>query len=339
MAGIYARWIDRWETKLATRDTNRVVRPMEWGVEWLPNFGFDTADPASAMRQYSAGVLNDSDSFFAYQTPSDFQLAGERLSFTSPVHTPYPENNRVLGRLYRAANDRQRAVIVLPQWNSDVNGHIGLCKLLNRYGLTALRMSKAYHDERMPAELERADYHVSSNIGRTISAARQSVIDLRCCLDWLQSQGYQRLGVLGSSLGSCVAFIAAAHDPRIRVGVFNHVSMYFSDVVWTGFSTQHVRQGFDGQITGDQLRSYWAPISPASYLDRMTGSALKSLLIWARYDTTFLPEFSLQVLESFRARKLDHEVFALPCAHYTTGEFPFNLLDGFTMCRYLARTL
>ena len=69
---------------------------------------------------------------------------------------------------------RYRALVVLPQWNSDVNGHIGLCKLLNRYGLTALRMSKAYHDERMPAELERADYHVSSNIGRTISAAPAS---------------------------------------------------------------------------------------------------------------------------------------------------------------------
>ena len=92
--------------------------------------------------------------------------------------------------------------------------------------------------------LQRADYHVSSNVGRTIHAGRQSVIDVRACLDWLAAQGYERIGILGTSLGSCVAFIAAAHDPRIRVGIFNHVSMYFSDVVWTGLSTQNVRQGF-----------------------------------------------------------------------------------------------
>ena len=32
MTGLYARWMDRWERKLATRDTNRVVRPFEWGT-------------------------------------------------------------------------------------------------------------------------------------------------------------------------------------------------------------------------------------------------------------------------------------------------------------------
>ena len=123
------------------------------------------------------------------------------------------------------------------------DGHVGLAKLLNRFGISALRMTMAYHAERMPPELERADYHVSSNVGRTIHAGRQSVIDTRACLDWLQQQGYERLGILGTSLGSCVAFIAAAHDPRVSVGIFNHVSMYFSDVVWTGLSTQHVRAG------------------------------------------------------------------------------------------------
>ena len=105
-------------------------------------------------------------------------------------------------------------------------------------------MSMAYHDRRMPPELQRADYHVSSNVGRTIHAARQSIIDARACLDWLESRGFQRIAILGTSLGSCIACIAAAHDRRIRTGVFNHVSMYFSDVVWTGLATQHVRRGF-----------------------------------------------------------------------------------------------
>ena len=34
----YARWMYRWETALTTRDENRVVRPLEWGFEWVEPF-------------------------------------------------------------------------------------------------------------------------------------------------------------------------------------------------------------------------------------------------------------------------------------------------------------
>ena len=49
-----------------------------------------------------------------------------------------------------------------------------------------------------------------------------------------------RIGVLGTSLGSCVAFIAAAHEPRILIGIFNHVSMYFC------------RRGVDGPLDAER---------------------------------------------------------------------------------------
>lgn len=338
MFGLYAKWIDRWEYKLATKDRNRVVRPFEWGLDWLPEAARN-GDPAKDLLEYVRTAVANSHSFFSYKTPSDYVLKGSHLTFTSAITSPYPENNTVHADFFPAADDQRRVVLVLPQWNSDVNGHVGLCKLLNKYGISALRMSLAYHDRRMPPELERADYHVSSNIGRTIHAARQSVVDARSCLDWLSDRGYRRLGILGTSLGSCIAFITAAHDERISAGVFNHVSMYFSDVVWTGLSTQHVRRGFGDHVTQDELRSYWSIISPATYLPRMCGRKMKFLLIWAKYDTTFLPVFSKQVLAAFSELKLDHEVVTLPCAHYTTGKFPFNLIDGLSMCRFLHRKL
>jgi hypothetical protein len=34
MPGLYEKWMRAWETRLTTRDTNRVVRPLEWGMEW-----------------------------------------------------------------------------------------------------------------------------------------------------------------------------------------------------------------------------------------------------------------------------------------------------------------
>ena len=58
-----------------------------------------------------------------------------------------------------------------------------------------------YHDIRMPAEIGRADYAVSANIGRTLDAARQGVVDIRCCLDWLEQQGYIEPGHRGHKPG------------------------------------------------------------------------------------------------------------------------------------------
>jgi hypothetical protein len=335
---LYSRWITRWEHRLAARDSNRVERPFEWGEQWLLGASAN-GDGPQRLARFVAAALADSDSFFSYQTPLNFRLKGRVLTFTSPLATPYPENNLVHADFFPAAFDRTRAVLVLPQWNAGADGHHGLCRMPNLYGVNALRMSMAYHDRRMPPELERADYHVSSNVGRTIHAARQSVIDARACLDWLQERGFRRLAILGTSLGSCIGFIAAAHDPRIQTGVFNHVSMYFSDVVWTGLATRHVRRGFGSEVSQDELREYWRVISPAAYLDRLVGRDLKSLLIWAKRDSSFLPEYSRQVVEFFRIHDLPHEEFVLPCGHYTTGRFPFNLMDGLAMCHFLDRNM
>jgi hypothetical protein len=343
--GLYARWIDRWERKLATRDTNRVALPFDWGAEWLHSIGFPAfpanpnGDPAARLDAFAGEALADSARFFAYEPVRDYRLKDNLLTFTSPARSPHPENDTVYARWMPAANDRGRALVVLPQWNSDAEGHIGLAKLLNRFGISALRMTMAYHAERKPAGAQRADYHCSANVGRTIHACRQSIIDVRACLDWLEQRGYRRLGILGTSLGSCIAFIAAAHDARARLGIFNHVSMYFSDVVWTGLSTGCVSEGFRGHVSQDELRRYWSVISPASYLERLKGRDMPALLVWARYDTTFLPVYSQQVLARFRELGLPHQVFTLPCAHYTTGQYPFNLMDGLAMCRFAAKNL
>ena len=345
MAGLYARWLDRWERKLATRDTNRVVRPFEWGTDWLARIAVPAlptqinGDPAAFVSRYAAEAIGDSSSFYSYPPVADYRFEGQKLTFPSAAPSGCPENDTVQALWFPAPHDRGRALVLLPQWNHDAGAHVGLARLLNRFGISALRMTMAYHAERKPPELERADYHVSSNIGRTIHASRQTVIDARCCLDWLAGQGYERIGIQGTSLGSCMAFIATAHDARVRVGIFNHVSLYFSDVVWTGLATQFVRRGFGDTVSQDELRRYWSLISPASFVRRFQGRNLKSLLIWARHDSSFLPVYSRGVLETFGELGLPHEVMTLPCGHYTTGQFPFNLMDGLAMCRFAARHL
>jgi hypothetical protein len=382
-----------WETALTTRDTNRQVRPLEWGFDWLADWiegqrlpvqrEIASGDPArmeAAMLTINDSIVAHSDVFYGHKTPTDFRLEerlpelfptnvrpetlredarlkrlaaegrlpkAQFLRFTSPVRTPYPENDQVNARWCPAPAEKQtgkpkQAMIVLPQWNADAFSHNALCGIFNRFGVSSLRLSKPFHDIRRPAELERADYAVSANIGRTIAACRQAVADIRSCVDWLEQQGYEQFGILGTSLGSCYAFIASAHDPRLRVHVFNHASTWFGDVVWTGQSTRHVRTAFEqAGVTQDRLRALWAGISPMSCMEQFAGTApnrqqidwppKRVRMIYAPYDLTFLLEFSLQVVEQFTRLGLDFDAKVLPCGHYTTGEFPYKYLDGWYM--------
>ncbi len=361
----YQNWMHHWETRLTTRDTNRVVRPFDWGLEWTRGWpganSHAPQDPAALetfFHQLNRHLVANSDEFFSYRPPTDFRLEKHRvklhaaggnngddrdrgmamfLRFTSAVETPYADNDIANARWFPARG--RRATIVLPQWNADALSHNALCRMMNVCGIACLRMSMPYHDVRRPPELERADYAVSANVGRTIAAARQAILDIRSCLDWLETQGYREFGILGTSLGSCYAFIASAHDRRLRVNAFNHASTYFADVVWTGQSTRHIRAGVEREITLDSLRNAWLAISPMSYFDQFSRFPKKSLIVYATYDLTFLPEFSRQVVAEFQRRQLDHRVAVLPCGHYTTGETPYKFLDAWHLVRFINRAL
>ena len=139
----------------------------------------------------------------------------------------------------------RRAVVLLPHWNSDALAYTSLCQVLNLLGISVLRLTMPYHDIRTPSQIQRADYAVSANIGRTLDACRQAVIDVRCCFDWLESQGTDVSESWAPVSGSCYAFLAAAHDSRIQVAAFNHASTYVADVVWHGQSPRHVREGLE----------------------------------------------------------------------------------------------
>jgi len=195
LSGLYRKWMVAWETSLTTRDENRVVRPLEWGFDWLEDFiaaaGLGEAveraqrDPAAAepaMLALNQAIVHNSDAFFGYEPPTDFRLEerapqlfptnvrpetierdaelkrlasegrlkpAQFLRFTSPVRTPYPENDLANARWYPASEEAMRgkprqAMIVMPQWNADAFSHNALCSLFNRFGASAQQTISRY---------------------------------------------------------------------------------------------------------------------------------------------------------------------------------------------------
>src|ERR1700750_1861979 len=136
---LYAKWMYAWETALTTRDTNRIVRPLEWGEDWISDF-IRSDDPSDTpgferMVRLNERIVQRADGFFGYEIPTDFRLehrhpqlfptnvrpetleqdaelkrqaesgelsTAEFLRFTSPVRTRFPENDTVNARWYPA---------------------------------------------------------------------------------------------------------------------------------------------------------------------------------------------------------------------------------------------
>jgi dienelactone hydrolase len=352
-------YFHRWELELAAvSQSDRLVRPFEWGEDWIDELSAMNAqlaaEPHDRVSKWVDAIMKDTDRFYTPEparytftkAPETIRAKGEAgiVTFASGLATPHPENNTVVCRYFEPdpilkpkPGSPRRAVVVLAQWNSDPDGHIGLCKILQKLGIASLRISLPYHDARMPPELKRADYIVSSNIVRTLQVCRQAVRDVRLALWWLRDQGYERLGLLGTSLGSCLSYLTTSHEPLVSTQALNHVSPYFGDVVWRGLSTEHVREGLEGHVDVDQLRELWRPINPWSFIDRLRDK--QTLTVYAKYDLSFPVDLSLKLIHEMRKRGCPLQVRMLPCGHYSTGSSPFKYLDAWYLGKFLATKL
>lgn len=75
MTSLYQKWMYAWETRLTTRDTNRVVRPLEWGMEWarrwpLVNGNFPSSEQGfeAYLHELNDHIVANSDEFCLQDT-------------------------------------------------------------------------------------------------------------------------------------------------------------------------------------------------------------------------------------------------------------------------------
>lgn len=337
----WKNYMHRRERWYHQRDDNRLVRPFDWGLSHILDH-VNGDDPREVLQKHTVQVMQSSDDFYALPEISDFELNGDQLTWTSVIETPSPENNLARGRFFPAKSKdgkrSRKAVVVLPQWNAQPESHVEACRIFNLIGMSALRLTLPYHQHRKPPELERADHLVSTSVGRTIQSMRQAVLDTRAAVRWLKNEGYEQIGILGTSVGSCIAFLAFAHEPHLNAGAFNHVSGYVADVVWQGLSTAHVREGLSDHVTLEELREFWKPISPFPFMSRVANMGQRPMrFIVARYDLTFPIDLSREAIAEAQRLNLPLDIVWLPCGHYTTGELPWKAIDAWKIATFFRK--
>ena len=122
----YQNWMHDWETRLTTRDTNRIVRPFDWGVEWTRGWpGVNGAGPEPHPSKPGLGGLPDglgvpptnslehffhqlnrhivahSDQFFSYRTPTDFRIERHPVKLHASGGNSGDDEDRGTGKFLR----------------------------------------------------------------------------------------------------------------------------------------------------------------------------------------------------------------------------------------------
>ena len=319
------------------QEPNRRTLPFAWGLEHIGGTS-NEPDPRGYLDRFVEHTLAHSEAWYATGPAEDYSLIDDVLTFSSAVQSPWPENNRVHAQFFQARHTGP-AVAVLAQWNSRWEEQTDVCRWLNKLGITAVKMSLPYHDRRAVPGHPRADHLVGPNVGLTLQANRQAVLDVRRTLRWLEQRGYDRLGVLGTSIGSSIAFVTMCHEPAIRAGAFLHVATYCGDVVASGLTTMNVWESLQSKLSQEDIRRYWSPVSPFPYIPKLLGTGKKILAITGRYDPTFWPEFTNAFFDEVPRSGVEVERLSLPCGHYSMGVVPFKWAVGARFGRFLFQSL
>ena len=320
----------------------KVEHEFEWGLDHLGLANTSTG-PREQIEDYTRMVLkNSQDYFLPPSLPSEvYELRGHDLCFPSTIKTFDSTNNITRCRFF--PHRRSKAVILaIPHWNSGGSSYDRLCQFLNSLGYSAIWLSLPFHDARGGADSRRYTHgkpstlFVSANIGLTILAMRQAVQDAISTISWLEHCGYRRIALLGASIGSCVAFLAAAHDARIQGLFANLMSSYFGEVVWAGISTSHVRKSVERHLNLEALRSVWLLNSPIAFIPALKGynPGLHQFIVSGKFDSTFPYYLTEAMVDALDAHGISFEHRVLPCGHYTLGAYCFRYIDGFYIWRF-----
>lgn len=317
-------WVDSWDELRAAEDDGNKIRG-NFAFDADVAFGGPREEGIQAFARRSEFAIRQSDEFFSGRREADYSLSpdGRSLSFHSACKTGDSEND-VVDVHIEQVRDSRGAVVILPHWNAPANAYVGFARYLRLLGITAAVLSLPYHGNRNLKGRAIADNFLSPNLGRTIRSVRQAVLDTKDVLNWLSVCGHRKLGIIGLSLGSCVAGIAAAHYREVCSTSLLLTAGDFAEVVWTGRATRHIRRTLEGHVSLQELQRAWAVISTQSYASKLARDNHHVQIILARRDTVVLPCLSERFVDDLRSATVSLSLDTFPCGHYTLSVFPYG---------------
>jgi dienelactone hydrolase len=227
------------------------------------------------------------------------------LTFPSPVKTKYEENNTVHADYYVPKGKGPfPGVIILDILDGSQVVSRAIATVLAANGIAGLCVQMPYYGPRRPAEGKVR--LLSPDVAHTMDAIRQTVLDNRCAAAWLASRPEidpKKLGIHGTSLGSFMAALTAAAEPRLNnvclmLGGGGLVDAYWDHPQAKPYLAMLAAIGADKET----VKRAVAPADPITYADALKKRNL--LMIAASKDDVVPPSAATALWEATGKQKI-----------------------------------
>jgi dienelactone hydrolase len=244
------------------------------------------------------------------------------LTFPSPVKSAVPENNTVYAQFFVPNTPgKHPATVVLDIMQGNQFIARGESMWLAQNGVAALVVVLPYYNERRPPGSKMK--LVSTNIARTMDGIRQGVLDCRCAAAWLASRpevDADRLGMVGTSLGSFLTALTSANEPRIKnvcllLGGGGLVDAYYDHP-----RAKPVTEWVDLVGGKNFVKKLIAPVDPITYAPQLKGKNL--LMVAAKNDEIVPPRAATQLWEATGKQR----IIWLDAGHVTAAFYATTVL-------------
>ena len=315
---MYYKWLDQRDEQRAQRGEEAKL-PSAFRID--SHLAFPSVDQDTTIDEFchlAEQSVSDGKYFDLPELAfSDCRLDGEWLTFPSLVATAVEQNNTVWARVTQSGA-KNKVLVVFHHWNAS-KWQNTISKFFSRRGITVVEMAMPYHFQRSRPGADYADDMLSSNLGKTMQSVRQGVLDGRILIQWLKSEGYGEISVLGMSLGSWVAGLISAHDTNVAKTSLFLTAGSLADMVWEGRATRSIRQSLDGNIGRPIFQRAWAPLNMENYAHLLMRPELDLELVLGKRDKVVPPEISKNFVAALNKTGVGLRLTELNCGHYTLG--------------------
>ncbi|MCX7887387.1 MAG: alpha/beta fold hydrolase [Verrucomicrobiae bacterium] len=203
-----------------------VAKPLDLIAIHLARWCVDRSGQRRDLSVAELERLLENPGFFGLpvSTPSDFQWHGNNFRFSSPVVSPWKQNNVVHGRFFAAAKPASKTptVILLHGWNQELGYETlfpQLARRLNAAGFNAAMFELPYHRRRKPNDRDAIRNFLASDPLHVAMAIHQALADARALIAKLAGENTPPIGLWGISLGAWLAGLLACVEQRVDFAV------------------------------------------------------------------------------------------------------------------------
>ena len=257
------------------------------------------------------------------------------IQFPSALQTETEANDTVHVKVSEARN-RAHALVVFHHWRADAYNGV-VAGLLSRLGISVYEMALPYHLSRaVPGVADFNDF-VSPNLGKTVRAIRQGVFDGGQVISILKRQGYGKISVMGTSLGSWVAGLVAAHDGSVQKAALLLAGGDAARAIWSARTTRHIKAVIDTELSLHDLERAWAVLNVENYVGKMARPNFEAKFILGNRDPAIIPEISRSLIDAMNDVGVTVDVSWLNCGHASLSRLPYSAMAAYQLVRFLRR--